>query len=921
MGEVYIYDKNAEDFSTTGLCGALPATLCEHEEIAGGASAVNFEMPLDSMGRWKHIQRGNILKCLCRVRTTPEIQAGQVITAVEKWIVKETATKKERGVFSKAEKGRRKATLKPGVEVIVTQKGDERYKIKSGKVTGWIAIDAIEFELEEVLPDGTDSIENVAPPWVVKYQRFRIQDVTVDSDSGIVTAYATHISCDLTYNMTRFKYDFPLTAEQCLNGCPDDCAQDHEHAEGGIMGSCDLDHEVEAFTDIGDTRTSAEYVNINPIEALLDPEEGFCSRWGAELVRDDDELYFLRRAGRNRGTRIEYAKNLLGVNMTVSDKDVYTAVLPLGQKKDGEILYLAEGDPEIVPIDQVEELETESGETIEYIINGKYIISPHAADYPFRRAYVLQCEDCTIERGKKGVTAEIARKRMIEQAQRLFSEDQIDLPSVDLSVNFVQLGDTAEFAQYKDLEPVYLYDEIVVAAKPYGVEVTANVHRVLWDCLAERMVEIELGNVQTDADIYKWQISSLDGRKIIPGTVPGNAIDDDGIPADRIDPSITEALENAMETLDSAEIALAEAATRLATAEEAIRNLDGDVSLLQQTASQITADVANAQGEISTLKQTASSLQTAITNAQGDISTLKQTASSLTTAVSNLNGDVSSLWQQASSITTTVSNIDGRVTQLEQTATGVAIKLYDPSVSSTFSVELGTMALEGIALDYESGPIWEYTNPATAVCLALNGGSSNYANIGASSNGAFLKTSGRAEIISGEYDSVLAAYDKKAVIFAERTDVTSSGAVAFKHAMLSCNAASSTTHIYRSKSLETYSDRRLKEQIQPIQGAEALFDALRPVQYVLTRQPSDGINYGFVAQDVEAALEAAGLDAGNMAIISRPESNSGEMEGIYTLAYDHFIALCVAKIQAQQAQINNLTKRLERLEGMADAVH
>ena len=87
MGEVYVYDKWTEDFSTTGLCGALTPFSCRHEEIAGGMSAVTLEHPFDDLGRWKHIQRGNVLKCLCRVRTTPEILNGQVVTAVEVWTV------------------------------------------------------------------------------------------------------------------------------------------------------------------------------------------------------------------------------------------------------------------------------------------------------------------------------------------------------------------------------------------------------------------------------------------------------------------------------------------------------------------------------------------------------------------------------------------------------------------------------------------------------------------------------------------------------------------------------------------------------------------------------------------------------------------------------------------------------------------
>ena len=40
MGEVYVYDKWTEDFSTTGLCGTLTPFSCRHEEIAGGMSGV-----------------------------------------------------------------------------------------------------------------------------------------------------------------------------------------------------------------------------------------------------------------------------------------------------------------------------------------------------------------------------------------------------------------------------------------------------------------------------------------------------------------------------------------------------------------------------------------------------------------------------------------------------------------------------------------------------------------------------------------------------------------------------------------------------------------------------------------------------------------------------------------------------------------
>ena len=55
---------------------------------------------------------------------------------------------------------------------------------------------------------------------------------------------------------------------------------------------------------------------------------------------------------------------------------------------------------------------------------------------------MLRCDDCAVEKGKKGVTVEIARGRMLRQAKALFDQEQIDLPGVTLTVNFLQLGDT-----------------------------------------------------------------------------------------------------------------------------------------------------------------------------------------------------------------------------------------------------------------------------------------------------------------------------------------------------------------------------------------------------------------------------------------------------------------------------------------------
>ncbi len=642
IGQVYLYAQDADDFECTGLVGALWPTKCEHEEIAGGMSAVTLVHPMDEEGRWRHIARGCILKCDTRVRTTPEITGGQIVTTVEIWSVKTTASKSERYVFTKPEKGRKKKLLKPGTEVAVTQKGASRYKVKTGSTTGWIAHAALDFVLAETLPPTSDAIEQVAPPWSVRFQLFRIMDVDVNTQNGTVTAYAPHISYDLTFNNTNYKNELPLDANTALMGILDNCA---------------FPSEFEFFTDIADTRTSCDWVNISPLQALLDPETGFLKRWGAELVRDDFELYLLRRAGRNRGARIEYAKNLLGVDMKTSDEQVITAVLPIGERKDGRVLYLT--DDEQSP--------------------DNFVLSEYADSYPVHHVHVLSCQDAKVS---KDVPLELARARMREQAERMFTEEQSDLPSISLTVHYLELGRTEEYRQYAQLETVFLYDEVPVVDRWHGIEAMTTVKRLVYDCLLERVLEIELGNVQLGADtVYSWQIPSLSGEKLMPGTVPGGALEDGTIPPEKLDGDLQLALDKAWADIEEARINLENAnawldslETTSEAHERAISDNAGNIMAIRQDAEGIRAALRDAEGSLAAIQATATELRSDMTNILGDVSSIRQTATENSSTIAAMDGRISSMRQEVDRISFTVSGTGGLVSQIQQLSDRIAFK-------------------------------------------------------------------------------------------------------------------------------------------------------------------------------------------------------------------------------------------------------
>ncbi|MDO4548824.1 MAG: phage tail spike protein, partial [Clostridia bacterium] len=505
MVDIYVYDKSGDDTSTTGLVGALVPVSCEHEEIGNGMSSVSLVHPYDEWDKWKALETGNILSVPVRVRTTPVIEgSGTYVTSVEKWTVKQGATQTQLRVFRKKKKNNKIGKLTKGSTVYVLEKGDERYKVKYLKASknrtakdievatditiagqtwreGWVDPAALDFDTVETISDTASGIEDICPSGELVSQLFRIQSVEYDVDAGQINVYAVHISYDLSNMVTVYKNDEPLNAVTAL---------------AGIIDGIEQEHDFEAFTDLANVRTSCDWVDVSPSTALLDPSEGFAERWDAELVRDDYSLYFLADGGANRGIRIEHGKNLIGAQMEMNWDEMVTVVKPYGVTKKGNPLYLVtDGDDE--------EKDTYDA--------GNYIYSPNASVYgEYVRA--IECDDCTVEKGKKGVTVAVARARMREQVAAMFEgDDAVDKPKISLSVNFQQLGRTAEYEQYKPLENLYLWDRVTVTAKTYGVEVTAKVTRIVLDVLTNQVNEIDIGNVERSSKIYSWQLPTITG--------------------------------------------------------------------------------------------------------------------------------------------------------------------------------------------------------------------------------------------------------------------------------------------------------------------------------------------------------------------------------------------------------------------------
>lgn len=522
MGEAYVYAPSETDCSTIGLCGRLFPTDIDIHMVANGDLSLTMEHPVDRWGKYTYLCEEYQLKVDTPVRTTPEIASGSIVTVVEKWKVKSTATKDNRYLYSaKGEKSNKKLQLLPvGAEVVVVAKYEDdsdrwkvkyTYEVKSGSkvtqktVTGYMAHDSNTLQMQETvtLPETNTGIEQVAPSWEISPQIFRIYKVEKKTDS--VTVYALHSSYDLMKNLTDYEEDESKTLAEAAQGIFDNCLDEH---------GCTFQ------TNVGGEKAGFHFADKDPITALLDPDIGIIPRWGAELIRDNYSFVALDHAGTNRGLFFEYGKNVEGIEMTVDTSSVASAVRPVGEDKDGKRLYLTHSV--LVTASGTVELSDTKG-----VVYGSayhtYEGGVLVCTLPQERIFTLTGDDCKVDT-KKGVTEAIVRERLLEQAIATLASSQS--PTVSVSVDMAQLAYSREWDRYRDLHKVFLFDTAQVRYPQYGVlNMSVTVSEMNWDGIHDMPKGIVLGSViNASPSVASWQLSSVNGSKLVYGTVGGSAM-------------------------------------------------------------------------------------------------------------------------------------------------------------------------------------------------------------------------------------------------------------------------------------------------------------------------------------------------------------------------------------------------------------
>lgn len=535
---VVLYEKNATkadwgENGNNGLCVLSPSSCTVHE-VAGGEYELELEHPMDEYGKYLMLSEERLIKAPVPVTTIPETELPELVVwkvttasdlyqktpvmtySGDNWQrikkVKDnpsayaynTMIYYNRGALVHSGGTVYEATL-PSINVIPGMNwmfwsvlgtlSSVQSSYDPGKVIQTLPIDTKVVKISDAgnwtrvrlygtgtygfidstaITETTERQSQSIPEQTIRDQVFRIYEVSCDEETNCFTVHARHISYDFKGNSLL---DCKIT-----DGTPTEAITAIQIAL--------IEEDTRAIaTDITGKTITADWSFKNPINALLDPDSGVVGKLKARLIRNNEDYYLLDSSSARTGITIAYGVNMLGVNWTRNIENVVTRVVPRSGNSDKGYKYISDGG------------KISNGTVPD---QGKmYVESEGSGDFQYQRYYILNCsysEGQEYEKAdgtKTKYTEADVLQKMKDDALAMFTKDHVDGATYELDVQFLLLGDTEEYKQYRGLQTVCLYDVIGIKTGKSGIDATAQVTEYEYDCLRLRYNSITLGQVNS----------------------------------------------------------------------------------------------------------------------------------------------------------------------------------------------------------------------------------------------------------------------------------------------------------------------------------------------------------------------------------------------------------------------------------------
>ena len=349
----------------------------------------------------------------------------------------------------------------------------------------------------------------------------------------------------------------------------------------------------------------------------------------------------------------------------------------------------------------------------------------------------------------------------------------------------------------------------------------------------------------------------------------------------------------------------------------------------------LQSTVQNQQEDISRIEQTATDIKSTVQSHTGDISQIWQKAEAIQAIVANQDNEISVIKQTAKSIQTTVSNQEARIgTMIEQTVDNISLSVEDNgSTSSVIKLMRGGILMSSASITVKGVVTFEDLENENSY-TRINGGNIITDNL------MLNRLFGREVYLYTKGDQIAAilrlqdasSWDgQKIVIESGAIELSGSGhiflasgtggslevgdfEVQVKGDLIpnSGNQYNCGTYgfpwrdIYTQDGTVSSSDRAGKKEIDyDMSRYGGLFDRLRPCTFLRKNGTSGRRHHGFVAQDMEEALEAEGMSGMDFAGFVKWSGGDG---GGYGVRYEEIIAMLVHEVQELKKEVNLMRK-------------
>ena len=540
---ISVYDIGNNSFDKNGNVILTP-TSCVIKNTAAGNYDLTMGHPIDPDGKWTHLVPEAVIRAPIPAELIENAYAGleaDVYKTTESAALREGPSEPSTIVYSawvpgtsyavgakvtsagqnyqlstpltgneiySAPSGNSKwtkiANKTSGSPVLVqTKTGTELYFV-SGPDNGWYKM-CTTYGLEGYIKSSQVEYEKHLTPSethdrVITEQLFRIKKVTVDTKQMNVSVTAEHVSYDLNGVLIDH-----------VNVVRKPAAQAISLIESAFL----IDYRGTIASNIvasSDRLYSAEISGRNGTYALLDPDKGVVAQFQAAYRRDNWDLFVMEKTNTDRGFRLRYSNNLLGVNWKISSDQLITRIVPIAKDANGDELYVSDS-------------------TI-------WVDSQYINNYPVIRMERLKVngqvgKDDGTETATNWTT-ETLRAEMLKQAQSRYNVDKCDQLKHEITVDFVRLGDTEEYKQFRDLQVLRLYDSVIVQDPRIDLSVSTQVTEIEFDAVNERVTAMKLSNIEG------YYVRNVAGFNVLNNSISGSKLTDDA-GVELIDEAVDEA--------------------------------------------------------------------------------------------------------------------------------------------------------------------------------------------------------------------------------------------------------------------------------------------------------------------------------------------------------------------------------------------